>query len=133
MIDTNEEMKYIQRKIMSGLKVSDAMMTYARSSISDRMIPSISDRMKMTCDEYIKFFLPNEMRNHSGRKRLRKKKAKAALQQRWRIQQLTRPLFRRINYTAICRKIFTVAAPHSPEQPIYIDIDIADVVAGGEE
>jgi len=125
MIDTNEEMKYIQRKIMSGLKVSDAMITYATSSISDRM--------KMTCDEYIKFFLANEMRNHSGRKRLRKKKAKAALQQRWGIHQLIRPLFRRLNYTAICRKIFTVAAPHSPEQPIYIDIDIADVVIGGEE
>ena len=115
--------------------------TYSTSSIGyDPTIRQLVRKMAdpffraMTRDEYVKANLVGEMRKHRGRKRLRKKKAKAALRQRWGFLQLGRMLSRRINYAEISRKMFTVEPLPDPVKPIYMrDIDIADVVAGGEE
>jgi len=128
-----------RQKIMAGLGVSEAMMngptTYATSSISARMAEA--SKMitgQVTRDEYIKANLADEMRKHRGKKRLRKKKAKRALRMRWGFLQMGRILSRRINYSEIGRKMFTVEPMPDPVMPIYMrDIDILDAVTGGEE
>ena len=151
-MDTEAEADLIRQKIMAGLGVSEAMMngptTYATSSISAKplTVESLSRSMelfsrsmdlvtgKVPRDEYVKANLVGEMRRHRGKKRLRKKKAKAALRQRWGFLQWGRMLSRRINYAEIGRKMFTVEPLPDPVRPIYMrDIDIADVVTGGEE
>jgi len=128
-----------RQKIMAGLGVSEAMMngptTYATSSISARMAEA--SKMitgQVTRDEYIKANLADEMRRHRGRKRLRKKKAKRALRMRWGFLQMGRILSRRINYSEIGRKMFTVEPMPDPVMPIYmLNTNIADVATGGEE
>lgn len=144
--DHASEMDLIRQKIMAGLGVSEEMLngptTYATSSIGyDPAIRQLVRKMAdpffraMTRDEYVKATLDWEMRKHRGRKRLRKKKAKAALRVRWGFMQMGRLLAsRRINYAEIGRKMFTVEPLPDPARPIYMrDIDLADVVTGGEE
>ena len=139
-MDTKAEVDLFRQKIMAGLGVSEAMMsgptTYATSSISARM----AEASKMITgqvarDEYLKANLADEMRKHRGKKRLRKKKAKRALRTRWGFLQMGRMLAsRRVNYAEIARKAFLVDPLPDPVKPIYMrDIDIADVVTGGEE
>ena len=89
---------------------------------------------KVPRDEYVKANLADEMRKHRGKKRLRKKKAKRALRMRWGFLQMGRLLSRRINYSEVGRRLFTVEPMPDPVRPIYMrDIDIAGVVTGGEE
>ncbi|MCH9836347.1 hypothetical protein K0U83_11830 [bacterium] len=147
-MDTKAEMDLIRQKIMAGLGVSEDMLTgpttYSTSSISAKplTVESISRSMelisrsmdlvtgKVPCDEYVKANLVSEMRRHRGRKRIRKKKAKAALRQRWGFLQFGRLLSRRINYTEIGKRVFTV----EPMRSIYDkDIGILAAVTGGEE
>ena len=147
-MDTESEMDLIRQKIMAGLGVSEDMLTgpttYATSSISAKplTVESISRSMdlvtgKVPRDEYVKANLVSEMRRHRGRKRLRKKKAKRALRQRWRFLQMGRMLSRRINYAGIGRRLFTVEPmlfTVEPMRSIYDkDIDILAAVTGGEE
>ena len=135
------EMDLIRQKIMAGLGVSEEMLngptTYSTSSIGyDPTIRQLVRKMAdpffktPTHDEYVKANLVGEMRKHRGRKRLRKKKAKAALRQRWGFLQLGRMLSRRINYAEISRKMFTVEPLPDPVKPIYMNLD---AVTGGEE
>ncbi len=156
MIDTKLEMDLIRQRIMTGLGVSEAMMnsptTYATAGIGyDPAIQELVRKMAdpfftfqdpddptrviwkaMTRDEYVKENLDWEMRRCRGRKRLRKKKAKRALRQRWGFLQMVRMISRRINYAAIARKLVTVEFMDYPVKPIYMrDIDIADVPTGG--
>lgn len=125
-MDTKEEVSLIRQRIMAGLGVSEEMLngptTYSTSSISakpltveslSRSMESISLSMdlvtgKVPRDVYVKANLASEMRKHRGKKRLRKKKAKAALRVRWGFLQMGRMLSRRINYAEIGRKLFTV-------------------------
>ena len=146
------DMDLIHQKIMAGLGVSEEMLngttTYSTSSISAKLltVESISRSMdlisrsmdlvtgKVPRDEYVTANLVSEMRRHRGRKRLRKKKAKRALRQRWGFLQFGRMLSRRINYAEIGKRVFTVEPLPDPVMPIYMrDINIADVVTGGEE
>ena len=124
-----------RQKIMAGLGVSEDMMkgptTYAMSSISARM----AEASKMITgqvprDEYIKANLADEMRKHRGKKRLRKKKAKRILRMRWGFLQIGRLLSRRINYSELGRRLFTVEPLPDPVRPVYMNLD---AMAGGEE
>ena len=154
-MDTTAEMDLIRQKIMAGLGVSEEMLTghtsYATSSMSSisakpLTVESISRSMelisrsmdlvtgKVPRDEYVMANLASEMRRHRGRKRLRKKKAKASLRMRWGFLQFGRLLSRRINYSEIGRKLFTVEPMPDPARPIYdTRISVLDAVAGGEE
>ena len=150
-MDTTAEMDLIRQKIMAGLGVSEEMLTghtsYATSSMSSisakqlaaATVESISLYMdlvtgKVPRDEYVKANLVSEMRKHRGKKRLRKKKAKASLRMRWGFLQFGRLLSRRINYSEIGRKLFTVEPMPDPARPIYdTRISVLDAVAGGEE
>jgi len=128
MTDPESEMAWTRQKIMAGLGVSEEMLngttTYSTSSISAKSltVESLSRSMylvtgKVPRDEYVKANLVSEMRRHRGRKRLRKKKAKRALRQRWGFLQSARLLSRRINYTEIGRRLFTVEGVNSPPVP----------------
>ncbi len=152
-MDLEAEMDLIRQKIMAGLGVSGEMLngptTYSTSSISakpltveslSRSMESISRSMglvtgKVPRDEYVKANLASEMRKHRGRKRLRKKKAKAALRMRWGFLQLGRMLSRRLNYAEIGRKMLTVEPlPPSTDLATYdTRISVLDAVIGGEE
>lgn len=146
------EMAWTRQKIMAGLGVSEEMLngttTYSTSSISAKplTVESISRSMdlisrsmdlvtgKVPRDEYVKANLVSEMRRHRGRKRLRKKKAKRALRQRWGFLQMGRMLSRRINYAEIGKRVFTVEPLPDPVMPIYmLNTNILDAVIGGEE
>ena len=138
------EMDLIRQKIMAGLGVSEEMLngptTYATSGIGyDPAIRGLVRKMAepffraMTRDEYVKANLVSEMRRHRGRKRLRKKKAKRALRQRWGFLQLGRMLSRRINYAEIGRKMFPVEPMPDPVFVYDKSLYIADVATGGEE
>ncbi len=59
-------------------------------------------------DEYVRLHLKGEMPRHKGRKRLRKKKASAVLRRRWYAHRLAQPIRRRVDYAAVCRKLFLV-------------------------
>ncbi len=139
-MDTESEMDLIHQKIMAGLGVSEDMLTghtsYATSGMSSisakpftveslsRSMDLISRSMdlvtgKVPRDEYVKANLVSEMRRHRGRKRLRKKKAKRALRQRWGFLQFGRMLSRRINYAEIGKRVFTVEPLPDPAMPIY--------------
>ena len=145
MKDTESDMDLIRQNIMAGLGVSEEMLngptTYATSGIGyDPAIRGLVRKMAepffraMTRDEYVKANLDWEMRKHRGRKRLRKKKAKAALRQRWGFLQLGRMLSRRINYAEIGKRVLTVEPMPDPVSSIYDkDIDILAAVTGGEE
>jgi len=145
-MDTKAEMDLIRQKIMAGLGVSGEMLngptTYATSSIGyDPAIRQLVRKMAdpffraMTRDEYVKANLVSEMRRHRGRKRLRKKKAKRALRQRWGFLQFGRLLAsRRVNYSEIGRKLVVVDPLPMSSSIIYDSgIDIADVVTGGND
>jgi hypothetical protein len=139
------EMEWTRQKIMAGLGVSEEMLngttTYSTSSISAKplTVESISRSMdlvtgKVPRDEYVKANLVSEMRRHRGRKRLRKKKAKRALRQRWGFLQMGRMLSRRINYAEIGKRVFTVEPLPDPVMPIYmLNTNILAAVTGGEE
>ena len=154
-MDAKAIVDLIRQKTMAGLGVSEEMLngptSYATSGMSSisakpltveslsRSMESISISMdlvtgKVPRDVYVKANLASEMRKHRGKKRLRKKKAKAALRVRWGFLQMGRLLSRRVNYSEIGRKMFVVEALPYPVKPIYMrDIDIADAVTGGEE
>jgi len=140
-MDTKAEVDLFRQKIMTGLGVSEEMMsgptTYATSSISARMVEA--SKMitgQVARDEYIKANLADEMRKHRGKKRLRKKKAKRVLRMQWGFMQMGRLLAsRRVNYAEIARKLVVVDPLPMPSGIEIYDsgIDIADVVTGGEE
>ncbi len=52
--------------------------------------------------EYFKSNIDLEIRKYRGRKRLRKKKAKAALRVRWMAESFSSIISRRIDYHSIC-------------------------------
>lgn len=150
-MDQEAEMDLNRQRIMAGLGVSEAMMngptTYSTSSISAKplTVESLSRSMglisrsmalvtgKAPRDEYVKANLASEMRKHRGKKRLRKKKAKAALRQRWGFLQWGRILSRRLNYAEIGKRVFTVEPlPPSTGLAIYgTRISVLDAVTGG--
>lgn len=152
-MDTEAYMDWTRQKIMAGLGVSEEMLngttTYSTSSLGLKLltVESISRSMELIsrsmdlvtgevpCDEYVKANLSSEMRRHRGRKRIRKKKAKRALRQRWGFLQMGRMLSRRINYAGIGKRVFTVEPmPCLSLRSIYDkDINILDVVTGGAE
>ena len=72
-------------------------------------------------DEYVRTHLVNEMRRHTGCKRIRKKKAKRVLARRWMARTLARPLARRINYSEMARQIFKVEPLPAPTGLFYHD------------
>ena len=123
-------------KTMARLGVSEDLMkgptTYATSIFGARMAEAITGQVPR--DEYVKANLAAEVRKHRGKKRLRKKKAKRALRMRWGFLQMGRLLSRRVNYSEIGRRLFSVEPLPYPVIPIYgKDIDITDVVTGGEK
>lgn len=78
-------------------------------------------------DEYVRSRLAAEMCRHRGRRRIRKKKAVAALRVRWRIAMFARP----IDYTAVGRRLFPVDPLPQGALPIYIwDPDVTGIVTG---
>lgn len=150
-MDTEAYMDWTRQKIMAGLGVSEEMLngttTYSTSSLGLKLltVESISRSMELIsrsmdlvtgevpCDEYVKANLSSEMRRHRGRKRIRKKKAKRALRQRWGFLQMGRMLSRRINYAGIGKRVFTVEPLPDPVMSHMWDINILDVVTGGAE
>lgn len=66
-----------------------------------------------TREEYIRLYLADEMRLHSGNKRIRKKKAQRSLARSWKVRLMLQPIARRVNYAEIGRDMFKVATPAS--------------------
>lgn len=107
-MDTTAEMDLIRQKISAAFGISEEMLTgptpYATSSIecdlvTRELVRKIADPVSFrtgTRDEYVKANLDWEMRRCRGRKRLRKKKAKHALRQRWEVLQMGQMLSRHI-------------------------------------
>ncbi len=88
-----------------------------------------------SCDHFIEKYLTQEMRSHSGNKRIRKKKAKRALQRIWRIQRLgfmmSEMVSRRIDYQSIARQIFSVEPMPEGALAVYDnDPDVTAIVTG---
>lgn len=86
-------------------------------------------------DRFIQKYLIQEMRLHSGNKRIRKKKAKRVLQRIWRIQRLgtmmSEMVSRRIDYQSIARQIFSVQPMPESALAIYDkDPDVTSYVTG---
>jgi hypothetical protein len=122
----SENLNYFKQKIMAGLGVSESMMngpaTYATSSFGARMAEaSMMITGQMPRDVYVSTNLASEMRKHRGKKRIRKKKAKAALRLRWGFLQMGRMLSRRVNYSEIGRRLFTVEPLPEAASPFYLD------------
>jgi hypothetical protein len=65
-------------------------------------------------EDYIKAQLSHEMRRHRGNKRIRKKRAKAALHRRWQFLRMAAPISRRFNYAEIGRQMFSVEPLPNP-------------------
>ena len=61
-----------------------------------------------TREEYIRLYLADEMRLHSGNKRIRKKKAQRSLIRSWKVRLMLQPYARRVNYAQIGRDMFKV-------------------------
>jgi len=61
-----------------------------------------------TREEYIRLYLAEEMRKHSGCKRIRKKKAQRSLVHSWKVLLVAMPLARLVNYAQIGRDMFKV-------------------------
>lgn len=88
----------------------------------------------VSIDEYVRSKLPHETAKHRGRKRLRKKKAVAALRQRWGFLQIGWTLTCRSNYSAMGRELFRVEPLPMGALPIYDkDPDVAAWVTGSHE
>lgn len=68
---------------------------------------------------YVKSRLSSEMSLQKGRKRLRKKKAKRALERRWRFLQFAEVLRPSRDYTAVSRKTFLVEPLPVGALPVY--------------
>ena len=66
-----------------------------------------------TREEYIRLYLADEMRLHSGCKRIRKKKAQRSLVRSWEGRLMLQPLVYRVNYAQIGRDMFKIATPAS--------------------
>jgi len=58
-------------------------------------------------NDYLSRMLSDEMRHFTGKKRLRKKKSKRRLLQRYRAYVLSRPLRRRVGYADVAGMILT--------------------------
>ncbi len=89
-------------------------------------------------DKYVKARCAHEMTRYRGRKRLRKKKAVAALRRRWGFLQMGEVIRRRLDYAAVGRKAFSVEPLPVGALPIYDkDPNVTKVVTGhskeGEE
>jgi len=59
-------------------------------------------------NEYFKSNIELEIRKYRGRKRLRKKKAKAALRARWMMESFSSIISRRIDYHSICDQFMEI-------------------------
>lgn len=146
-MDTEADMDWIRQKIMTRVvrtppdaprldgswtcEIEDSSEIVGLPDDLGRSMDLVTG--KVPRDEYVKANLASEMRRHRGRKRIRKKKAKRALRQRWGFLQMGRMLSRRINYTEIGKQVFTVEPLPDPVISHMWDINIADVVTGGEE
>jgi len=64
--------------------------------------------LPQTREEYIRLYLADEMRQHSGCKRIRKKKAQWSLIRDWKVLLVTLPIARLVNYAQIGRDMFKV-------------------------
>lgn len=143
----DDNLQCFKDKISAALKIPENFMMgqYTNSAKSlaqyhlefSKKIQAIQNIVSgnVSKDEYVRFKLSEEMKRQKGKKRLRKKKAKKLLQRQWAMLQMCRLISgRRINYTEIGRKMFTVEPMSGPVSPIYMkDIDILDAVTGGEE
>lgn len=72
-------------------------------------------------DEYVRTHLADEMRRHTGCKRIRKKKAKRVLARRWLARRLAAPIARRLDYSEMARHMFKVEPLPSPTGLTYHD------------
>ena len=72
-------------------------------------------------DEYVRIALADEMRRHTGCKRIRKKKAKIVLARRWTARTMALPIARRLNYSEMVRDMFKVEPMPSPTGRTYHD------------
>lgn len=65
-----------------------------------------------TREDYVRTHLSSEMRRHRGNKRIRKKRAKAALRRRWLLVRMAAPIARRLDYAEVGRRIISVEPVH---------------------
>lgn len=69
--------------------------------------------------EYVATHLLGEMRRYKGNKRIRKKRAKAALHRRWQFLRMAAPIARRLDYAEIGRQVFSVEPLPNPVGLLY--------------
>ncbi len=106
----------------------------AASVVREALNPWVMFLTPATKGEFVRERLLNEMRNHRGKKRLRKKKAKHALERLWLARTLARPLARRLDYAALAKQLVSVQPLPQKTIDIYAaDIDVTSVVTGGGE
>jgi len=71
----------------------------------------IKSTFNLTSQTFIEYFKSNielEIRKYRGRKRLRKKRAKAALRARWMAESFLSTVSRRIDYHSICDQFMEI-------------------------
>ena len=84
-----------------------------------RLQQALTEFPKESQEGYVKSRLSSEMSLRKGRKRLRKKKAREALEMRWRFLQFANVLRPSRNYAAIGRSIFSVDPLPVGALPVY--------------
>lgn len=111
-------MSLFNELVSRGLGVDPSLISgatgYATASRSLDLLTG-----KVSRDEYVRWKLAHEMTQHRGRKRLRKKKAVAALRRRWGFLQMGRAISRRVDYSEVGRKLFQVEPLPMGTLPFY--------------
>jgi len=82
-------------------------------------IIKFQNSISLSKEEYVKVYLSEAIRKFRGRKRLRKKKAIKYLELKWRLLQFAKPISKRVGYSEIARKMFSVE-PLPEVKPYYI-------------
>jgi len=85
-----------------------ASLRAAASVVREALNPWLMFLAPSTKEEFVRERLFGEMSRHRGKKRLRKKKAKHALERLWLARTLARPLARRLDYAALARQLVSV-------------------------
>lgn len=65
-----------------------------------------------TLEDYVRTHLSAEMRHHRGNKRIRKKRAKAALRRRRLFLGMAAPIARRLDYAEVYRRVVVTEPVH---------------------
>ncbi len=94
-------MSSLSRDFFKSLDVEGYLKYSTKRKLSGLGLPP-------TREEYIRLYLAEEMRKHSGCKRIRKKKAQRSLIRDWKVLLVAQPLARRVNYAQIGRDMFKV-------------------------